>query len=142
MNLYNYLCCETFRKELCDDLNYYCPEIFECDINKRNESKIEIREFNNPNGVGLTRSSWFEGDHKSTGYNVHYFFIGICSNNSCQTLTNIYDNITIDRIIKDSISYGWGYKIPEGLIYPNIGEKVIKIINNLIRKKKLERILI
>lgn len=77
------------------------------------------------------------------GVPQHFFTLCIVDNsNSHMCLIEIYKNTTNEKIIFESFNKGWGFfSIHDGLLYPNIGEKVINVIKYTIRMKKLERII-
>jgi len=142
-NFHSLLCSENFRNELAETLTKYVPELLECDPNNHIHDCVKIIEYNNPNGKGYTNCSWFGYQGKNYGHPVHYFSMYLVdkkNSGSVQGLWEIYEESSLDEIPAISIAGCWGFKLREGWVYPNLGDKVQKVIINFIREYKLKRI--
>lgn len=142
-NFHSLLCSKNFRESLAKKLTKYAPELLECDPNNHVHNCVMILEYNNPNGEGRSKSSWFGYKGKDLGKPVHHFILILANESymsSFQCLWEIFEESSLDEIPYIATRGCWGLKLRDGLIYPDIGYKVQRIIINFIREYKLKRI--
>jgi len=147
MNIYKYLCSDKNRESLIVCLNENVPELLECDPNNHIHDRINIKEYNNPDGTGATNHSWFDGTGKNRGYRPHQFSLILDDTAekslSCQCLWTIFDNTYFNDIEEIAKKGCWGFKMGEEnpWKYPEVGTKVKNLILKHYRQQKLKRIL-
>jgi len=128
MDLFKYLEDDDNREKLSIFIHNNMPELLECDPNNHIHNTICIlkRETMNKLQFSLVLINKEELNQDRISYqNLHDIRI---------------DNSDLHDIEKSSIMSEWGYKLGEGLKYPNLGLKFKSLINKYFRKQKLLKI--
>ena len=133
MNLYDYLSNDDDRIKLSKYIHDNMPELLECDPNNHTHDTICF----------LKCLTFINKDESE-----YYFSLVLIDQNeinkqwrSYQNLYNIRkDDYDLKDIEHQSIICEWGFKMGEGLKYPNLGLKFKNLITTYFRNLKLERL--
>lgn len=133
MNLYDYLSNDDNRLKLSKYIHNNMPELLECDPNNHIHDTICFIECFN-----------YINENESECYFSLVLIEKKEINSTWRSWQNLYnirkDNYDLKDIEHQSIISEWGYKMGDGLKYPNLGLKFKNLITTYFRNLKLEQL--